>query len=48
VAGCCENGNEPLGSVTCGELIDQLSDYYLVKKDSTELINVFLMSVRRW
>lgn len=26
VAGFCEHGNGPLGSIQCGELLDQLSD----------------------
>jgi hypothetical protein len=25
VAGSCEHGNEPSGSITCGESLDQLS-----------------------
>jgi hypothetical protein len=24
MAGSCESGNEPLGSITCGEFLDQL------------------------
>jgi hypothetical protein len=27
VAGCCEHGNEPSGSIKGGEFIDELSDY---------------------
>jgi hypothetical protein len=27
VAGSCEHGNEPLGSITCVEFLDWLSDY---------------------
>jgi hypothetical protein len=27
VAGCCEHGNKPSGSITGGEFIDTLSDY---------------------
>jgi hypothetical protein len=34
VAGCCEDGNEPSGSIIGGEFIDYLNDYYLLKKDS--------------
>jgi hypothetical protein len=30
VAGCCEDGNEPLGSIKIGEFLD----YLLLKKDS--------------
>jgi hypothetical protein len=32
VAGFCERDNEPSGSIKCGEFLDKLSDYYLVKK----------------
>jgi hypothetical protein len=35
VAGCCEHGNEPSGSIKSGEFLDQLSDYLFVKKDYT-------------
>ena len=34
VAGTCECGNEPSGSIKCGEFIDQLRTAYLLKKDS--------------
>ena len=34
VADACECGNEPLGSVKCGEFIDQLQTRYLLRKDS--------------
>jgi hypothetical protein len=34
VAGTCECGNEPLGSVKCGEFVDQLRTGSLLKKDS--------------
>jgi hypothetical protein len=33
-AGCCEHGNEPSGSIKCGEFLDQLSDCQLLKKNS--------------
>jgi hypothetical protein len=36
VAGCCEHGNEPSGSIKGGEFVDQLSDCQLVKKDSAQ------------
>jgi hypothetical protein len=32
VAGCCEHGNEPSGSIKGGNLLDYLSDYKLLKK----------------
>jgi hypothetical protein len=27
VVGCCEHGNEPSGSIKCGEFLDQSSEY---------------------
>jgi hypothetical protein len=35
VAGCCEHGNEPSGSIKGGEFVDYLDDCQLLKKDST-------------
>ena len=34
VADDCECGNEPSGSVKCGEFLDQLETSQLLKKDS--------------
>jgi hypothetical protein len=34
VAGCCERGIEPPGSVNFEEFLDWLSTFYFVKKDS--------------
>ena len=34
VAGTCECGNEPSGSIKCGEFLDQLQTGQLLKKDS--------------
>jgi hypothetical protein len=34
MAGACEYGNEPLGSIKCGEFFDQLTTSQLLKKDS--------------
>jgi hypothetical protein len=34
VAGCCEHGNEPSGSIKGREFLDKLSDCQLLKKDS--------------
>jgi hypothetical protein len=31
VAGSSEDGNEPLGSIKCGEFLDLLSDYWFLK-----------------
>jgi hypothetical protein len=36
VAGCCENGDEPLGSIKCGEFLDQLS-ILLASQDNTNV-----------
>jgi hypothetical protein len=33
VAGTCECGNEPSGSIKCGEFLDYLRTGYLFKKD---------------
>jgi hypothetical protein len=34
VAGCCEHGNEPSGSIRGGEFLNYLSDYQPLMKDS--------------
>jgi hypothetical protein len=34
LAGSCEYGNEPFGSIKGGVFLDQLSDCQLLKKDS--------------
>ena len=34
VADACECGNEPLGSMKCGEFLDQLQTGQLLKEDS--------------
>jgi hypothetical protein len=39
VAGCCECGNEPLGSIKCGEFLDQVKTCQLLRKTSA---NVFV------
>jgi hypothetical protein len=33
MAGCCECGNEPSGSIKCEELFDQLRTVWFLKKD---------------
>jgi hypothetical protein len=33
VVGLCEHGNEPLDSVKCDEILEWLSDSWLLKKD---------------
>jgi len=35
VAGSCEHGNVPSDSIKDGEFLDYLSEYKLLKKDST-------------
>ena len=34
MADACECGNEPSGSVKCGEFLDKLQTSWLLKKDS--------------
>jgi hypothetical protein len=34
VAGSCEHGNEPSGSIKCGEFLDWLSDFQLLEEVS--------------
>jgi len=38
VAGSCEHGNEPSGSVKGDGVLDQLNDYQLLKEDSASWI----------
>jgi hypothetical protein len=33
--GSCEHGNEPSGSIKCCEILEQLSDWWLLKKDTS-------------
>jgi hypothetical protein len=35
VADSCEHGNEHSGSIKCGEFLDYLRNYHLLKKDSS-------------
>ena len=37
MAGYCECGNEPLGSIKYGEFLDYLRTGHLLKKDSASL-----------
>jgi hypothetical protein len=37
--GCCEHGDEPSGSMKDGEFLDQLSDCFLLKKNSAHGIS---------
>ena len=41
VADACEWGNEPSGSVKCGEFLDQLQTSQLLKKDSAPWSIIF-------
>jgi hypothetical protein len=34
VVGCCEHGNGHLGSIKFGEFLDELIDYWLLRKVS--------------
>jgi hypothetical protein len=34
VIGSCKHGKEPSGSIKGGKFIDQLNDYWFLKKDS--------------
>ena len=34
MAGACEYGNEPSGSIKCGEFLDWMRTGYFLKKDS--------------
>jgi hypothetical protein len=37
VAGSCDHGDEPSGSITSELFLDELSDYHLLNKDSDPL-----------
>jgi hypothetical protein len=41
VAGSCEHGNEPSGSIRGEEVLDYLSDYQLLKMESVVLNRPF-------
>jgi hypothetical protein len=34
VAGCCVYGDEPSGSIKCGEFLEKLRTFKLLRKDS--------------
>jgi hypothetical protein len=44
VAGSCEHDNKPSGSIKCWEILEELSNWWLLKKDSIPL-NYFLKLV---
>jgi hypothetical protein len=39
VGGCSEHGNDRPGSIESGEFIEKLSDYYLLKKNSSPMVS---------
>ena len=45
VADACECGNEPSGSVKCGEFLDQLQTSQLLKKDSAPWSKYILTNI---
>jgi hypothetical protein len=32
LTGCCEHGNEPTGSIKCWEILEEVRDWWLLKK----------------
>jgi hypothetical protein len=36
VEGSCEHGNEPSGSIKCWEVLEQMHNWRLLKKDSAQ------------
>lgn len=40
--GCCECGNETSGSIKGGELLDQLTTFYFINKDSVPCNNIVI------
>jgi hypothetical protein len=44
VAGGCEGGNEPLGSIICSEVLDQLRNCYLHKDCAAWSLRDFFIS----
>jgi hypothetical protein len=46
VEGCCEHGNEPLGSIKCREILEWLHSWRLLKKDSAPLVRVDTVSLK--
>ena len=46
VADACECGNEPSGSVKCGEFLDQLQTSWLLKKDSAPWSKVSIVQFK--
>ena len=45
VANACECGNEPSGSVKCGEFLDKLRTSQLLKKDSARIGNNYASGI---
>jgi hypothetical protein len=46
MAGFCEHGNEPSGSIKCGKFLDHMSVCYLLKKDCATWNMLFSFTVR--
>jgi hypothetical protein len=42
MAGSCEHGNEPSGSIKCGRFIDKLSYNKFLKKDPGTVLSFFV------
>jgi hypothetical protein len=42
VADSCEHGNSPEGSINDAEILDHLSDYRILKKDSSPPVFLFV------
>jgi hypothetical protein len=40
VSGCCECGDEPSGSIKCGEFLEQFRICLLLRKDSDPWSNI--------
>jgi hypothetical protein len=37
--GSCEHGNEPSGSIKCWEILEWLTEWHLIKKDSAPRVS---------
>jgi hypothetical protein len=45
MAGCCECGNEPSGSIKCGEFHDSMRNCQILRKDSRAAIPVYSLRI---
>jgi len=48
VAGTCECGDEPSGSIKCGKFLDWLRTGYLLKKDSALWSKGIVVPLQAW